>query len=179
MSDPHEKDGVIPNAESPQRRRVKQLAIRLLKAAALGGAAVSLAAVESCTPLVCDPLPPPMTCPNPTHAELVNAMTLSAAWETGDAGVAQVRLTVQSFGRTTINFSTMVTVTGGAQVGAATASPDNLVVVFTADPGATEVLVAVSFTCDSDGGTAVMTVKANTSAAPNDGHPVPVSIDSP
>lgn len=176
MSKREEQDGVIPSLETAPRRRVMDLVRRMAKATALGGAAVGLAAAESCSPLVCDPLPPPITCANPTRAELQNAMSFTARWVAGDAGALEVHLTVSYFGRQTVTFARAVTATN-ATVKSVSTTATALDADLSPAAGATTVTVALTFDCA--GTTDAMTLSLNVSGTPQAGNPVTVTITSP
>ncbi len=176
MSKREEKDGVIPSVETAPRRRVMDLVRRMAKATALGGAAVGLAAAESCGPVVCDPLPPPITCANPTRAELQQAMGLSANWAAGDAGALVVHLRVSNSGRQTVTFARSVTPTNATVLGVTTTAT-TIEVDLAPNAGASTISVGLTFDCS--GTTDAMTLSLDVSSTPQAGNPVTATITSP
>ncbi len=173
---PQEKDeGAMPPPESAPRRRVLDLVLRMARVTALGGAALGLSACES-GPIVCDPLPPPITCANPTRAELQQAMVLQAQWVAGQGGALQVALAVDFVGQPSVTFSSTVSVTGGT-AGDVVVSPRSLAVNLAPGAGATAVSVVVTFDCS--GTTDAMTLRLDVQSPPHAGSPVPVSITAP
>lgn len=177
MKQPPETDPVIPSSEAADpRRRVLDLLRRMARATAFGGVALGLASAESCSPIVCDPLPPPITCSNPTRAELQSAMTFTAAWVAGDGGALQVRLQLQNFGRTTVTFSSAVTLTGAA-LGGAAATASGLTVTLSPAAGATAVTAQVPFDCS--GVADALTLTLDVSGTPAAGSSVPVTLTAP
>jgi hypothetical protein len=168
--------GVIPSVENTPRQRVLDLVRRMAKATALGGAALGLASAESCTPLVCDPLPPPITCANPTHAELQQAMNFTAQWVSGDGGAPQVQLSVSNFGRQQVTFSSTVTATGATVVGVST-TDSSLTADLAPTSGATSATVSLNFDCA--GTTDAMTLRLDLGGSPTVGAPVTVTLTAP
>jgi len=177
MSKRTEHDPVIPTSEAADpRRRVLDLLRRMARATAFGGVALGLASAESCSPIVCDPLPPPITCSNPTRAELQNAMTFTATWVAGDGGALQVQLQLQSSSRTTVTFSSSVTLTQATLEGAASTA-NTLTVTLAPNAGATAVTALVSFDCSGTADT--MTLTLDVSGTPVAGGNVPVTLTTP
>lgn len=176
MSTQEKEEGAIPSPESAPRRRVLDLVLRMARVTALGGAAVGLAACESCGPVVCDPLPPPITCANPTRAELQRAMYLQAQWVAGEGGALQVALVVEFLGQPSVTFSPTVSVTGGTQKDLVVA-PRSLAVNLAPGAGAAFVSVGLTFNCS--GTLDAMTLRLDVQDPPHAGSPVPVSITAP
>ncbi len=80
---------------SPARDRTLRHMRRLLTKAALAGAALESA---GCIPIVCDPLPPPVTCDDGvTNDELAQATWSQAHWVQGPSGLMiEVRIWLES-----------------------------------------------------------------------------------
>ena len=176
MSPPKDAPTATPSDDTGPRRRVLDLVRRVARATALGSAGLGLAAAESCTPLVCDPLPPPITCANPTRSELQSALSLRAVWQAGDAGALELRLTVENNGRQAVTFSPTVTATNATVRGSAT-TVSSLTADLAPTSGASTVTVTVSFDCA--GTNDLVTLSLNVSATPSAGLFVPVTITSP
>lgn len=176
MSPPKEAPNAASSDDAGPRSRVLDLVRRVARATALGSAGLGLAAAESCTPLVCDPLPPPITCANPTRHELQSALDLRAVWQAGDAGTLELRLTVQNNGRQAVTFSPTVTATNATVRGSTTTS-SSLTADLAPSAGASTVTVTVSFDCA--GTNDLVTLSLNVSGTPAAGTTVPVTITSP
>lgn len=173
MSPPKSDDELRPVELTGPRTRVMDLLRRMARATALGGAAVSLASCESC---VCDPLPPPITCANPTRAELQRAMSLFARWVPGEGGGLEVQLDVEYHGRQPVSFAPIVALAGAAQK-KLVAMPASLVLNLAPTAGVSTVTVGVTFDCS--GTTDAMTLSLDVRGTPSSGSEVAVTITSP
>lgn len=176
MNPLEKNEGAIPSPESAPRRRVLDLVLRMARVTALGGAAVGLSACESCGPVVCDPLPPPITCANPTRAELQRAMYLEAQWVAVEGGGLEVLLEVEYQGRQPVAFASMVTVVGATQK-KLVVTPTSVALNFAPAAGISTVTVGLTFDCS--GTTDAMTLSLDVSGTPSAGSRVTVTITSP
>jgi hypothetical protein len=176
-----QNESVIPNVESEPRRKVKDLMRRLVKAAAFGSAALGLAAAESACPIVCDPLPPPMTCPNPTHNEVLDSMSFQAEWASADAAGPEGHLSVSFFGRGTVTYSNVVTLTGATLVGTPVVGSGTVDLRFVPDSGVTAVTAAVNYTCTGSNGpgSGTLTLRLDVSSTPSVNQTIPVTLELP
>lgn len=139
-------------AKAPQGRARDHMA-RLLKNAALGGAALTLGnGCGSCGPMVCDPLPPPICDNSPTTQTFLNDYRLqtSAKWTQADAGplAVSVELSLYNEGGETLAFKSDPAVTG-ATLGAIQREARKLTFTFTPNAGATKVEAIVELDCAS------------------------------
>lgn len=168
------KSAVAP--DTPPRQRVLDLVRRLARVTVLGGAAASLSACESCGPVVCDPLPPPIHCSDPTHDELLRTMSFVARWTAGEGGALEVALDVYYFGRPAITFSPNVTL-GAAGQRRLEVTADHVSLALAPEPGAAHVTVGLRFDCS--GTSDAMTVTLDVSGTPRAEQAVPVTLTAP
>lgn len=163
--------------EKLPRERVLTLLKKMAKTSALVGSALGLAATESCGIIVCDPLPPPLSCPNPGHDELTSAVWFDASWVDVDGGPLEVLLHASDLNGGGLAFTNGVTVTGGtlrsAQVNL---SGSGLEVAIAPATGSTTLTVVLSYTCSSTPTTMTVTLDVS---APRAGGSVAVHLVSP
>ena len=158
------------------RLRVLDLVRRLARVTLVGGAAAGLSACESCSPVVCDPLPPPIHCSDPTHDELQRSMDFSGRWVAAEGGGLEVSLNVYYYGRPAITFSPAVTL-GGASQKRLAVTAESIALNLAPEPGVTRVTVGVRFDCS--GTQDALTLTLDVSGTPQAEHPVPVTLTVP
>lgn len=89
------------DGKAPAHRRAQEHLKRILRKTAVAGAALTLGpACESCQPVVCDPLPPPICDRSPTTADFLNQGKLEsqAQWEPADGGELAVSVRLHLWG---------------------------------------------------------------------------------
>lgn len=136
-------------SRAPQERAAEHLK-KLLRSAALGGAALGISSGCS-SPMVCDPLPPPICDNSPTTATFMNqgVLSSSAVWQQRDAGglAVHVELTLSDYQKEGIGFVGDAAVSGAALLGAshdsATARFD-----FLPDQGVLKVEAVLELSCN-------------------------------
>lgn len=161
---------------TPPRLRVLDLVRRLARVTVLGGAAAGLSACESCSPVVCDPLPPPIHCSDPTHDELLRSMDFSGRWVAAEGGGLEVSLDVYYYGRPAITFSPTVTL-GAAGQKRLEVTSDHVSLALVPEAGATHVTVGLRFDCS--GTQDALTLTLDVSGTPQADRPVPVTLTVP
>lgn len=165
-----------PTPGTPPRLRVLDLVRRLARVTVVGGAAAGLSACESCSPVVCDPLPPPIHCSDPTHDELLRSMDLSGRWVAAEGGGLEVSLNVNYFGRPAITFAPTVTLDGGTQKRLAVTAT-SVALNLAPAPGVTHVTVGLRFDCS--GTQDALTLTLDVSGTPQAESAVPVTLTAP
>lgn len=159
-------------APSPPRDRATSRLARLTAEAAAAGALLQTQACDSCNPVVCDPLPPPIACEHdPTTAELSQQMTWSVTWVTDGAGLA-VQLDVTSWSGQ-VRFAGPPNAVGGSPVSAEVAR-DRLIAVFAPDPEAVAIQVEIPVTCD--GAAEALRARLDVAATPAAGEEVDLTL---
>ena len=143
MANDDKRSSVIPPADGPRGKALRHMR-KLVQAAAFGGAAAF--GLAACPPIVCDPLPPPLECDQP--GDLGRYLKITAHWEAGDGGAAQVRVEVR-FDEITEG---RVQVSGTPQLIDATlvgvpATTPVYAFIFAPNAGATSVTATVAGTC--------------------------------
>jgi len=173
MSEKTTPEPVVPSVDDPRhpRRRVLEQLQRMARAAALGGAALGLATTEAGC-IVCDPLPPPMTCANMTHDQALARLGMTASWQPSDGGQQVVELTLTNHSGDSL--SSQVT-TSGAGLQGVTATGNALHVLLV--PYGSEASVQVFFECDA--GRTPIVVSLDLGSTDGGAAPIPVSLVSP
>jgi hypothetical protein len=163
-------DAALPRPASPARERTLRHMRRLLAKAALAGAALESA---GCIPIVCDPLPPPVTCDDGvTNDELAFAAFSQAHWVQGPSGLMiEVRIWLESYN---------LSFTGTPSVESATLDSfamqkSELTLFCTPTSGATTVRASIPLKCDADTD-AVLPLVLDVSGPSGVGFAVPVTI---
>lgn len=169
-----EDEPVIPSAGDPRppRRRVLEQLQRMARAAALGGAALGLAATEAGC-IVCDPLPPPMTCDPLSHDRLLSEVSLGAAWAPPDGGARLVQLRLTNRGAQGA-FSNPVTVSG-AELQGVTTTAQAMEILLVPHAGT----VRVQLTYDCRGARTAIELSLDLSGTDGGAAPIPVNLVTP
>lgn len=171
-----------PEIENPRHSRARNHLEKILKTTALATVALNADACR-CHPIVCDPMPPPLstTCPTSQEVAALGLLESKAWWTSGDAGplavAAELTLDeakakaagkVASFG--------MDPVTPDGSLSAVNCARSRLTFTLAPNPGVSRARVRVFIECDVPSLTHIVDLGFDLSA-PSPGAPVTVAIE--
>lgn len=163
----------------PRERTLRHLRRALATGSRLGSAAVFVAACgdKETGGVVCDPLPPAVTCgPDLDEGELVGITYGSATWVQGTEGL-QVSADLEFVEEANrLAFTADPVLEGGSLVGAPVLSGARITFVFAPDPGSLEVRAVLPVDCE--GVASTVTAVFDTSQAPVEGASVSWTVGS-
>jgi hypothetical protein len=155
---------------SPARERTLRHMRRLLAKAAFAGAALEGA---GCIPIVCDPLPPPVTCQDGVTTDELSAATWwEAHWAQGPGGL-NIQLQVGVYAEN-LTFSGAPSCEG-ATLESFGREDYELTVLCTPTQGATTVTISIPMKCDA-GTDVTLHLTLDVSGTPAVGGTIPVTI---
>jgi len=161
------------NQDSVRDRTVRHLR-RLLTAGAVGGVAMQLTGcTDGCGPIVCDPLPPPISCDSDLASSTEVLTTVRAEWTQSGADDAVAVDVGDALFTRNLTFAADPVLTGGTLVSSEiTEAGQALRVTVLPDDGATSISVTITVGCD--GQNRVLSYSLDISGGP--GSTIPVSL---
>jgi hypothetical protein len=156
---------------SELRQRIERHLRQLVTAGAVTGASLQLTA---CPPVVCDPLPPPLTCSGDMGTDDFNSWIYrNAMWISADAGVlASVTLQIELYGDAGRLAFTAVPVVQGGTLVHHTLAERQLDLQVRPDSGVDEVLITVPVDCKGIAEQLVLALDVSTAAQVGQSIPV-------